>query len=299
MKTCEKCGGTLYEYGDPITIEAGAPSAYGHKPGCPDGIVCDHKNLRRSCEICERDARIVELEEDYRAKACERDQWVERAKELERQLAEARSNYDEEVAEFNAGYAAAEKGEPDDEPCGLKHDVWRVGYAWAMHDTLLAQLAAEREELDLFRNLFREARMPDTTVAIGQVCPHCGWYLWPDPVTGKFTRCGCEPAKPAPHDEDLVGYGYAPGNYCVRCYVCGHDFTGDKNAGTCRPCAERIWFSRKLDTWTLSANPAETKEERCPECGALRIVPEYRTCGACGHDFGAAEKPAELEHDHA
>lgn len=64
MTTCEKCGGTLLEDGDRPSCDTLLPT--GHKPGCPDGIACAHDALRRSCEICERDARIAELESTER-----------------------------------------------------------------------------------------------------------------------------------------------------------------------------------------------------------------------------------------
>ncbi len=50
------------ELGDSIDPGKVGTGFYGHKPGCPDGIACIHGSLRRSCEICERDARIAELE---------------------------------------------------------------------------------------------------------------------------------------------------------------------------------------------------------------------------------------------
>lgn len=40
----------------------------------------------------------------------------------------------EEVDEMNAGYAAAVEGESiDDEPSGLHHDVWRIGWVWGKY----------------------------------------------------------------------------------------------------------------------------------------------------------------------
>jgi hypothetical protein len=62
MKTCAKCGGHLYEPGEMVlTANPLAFVPKGHKPGCPDGLVCQHDFLRRSCEICERDAEIALL----------------------------------------------------------------------------------------------------------------------------------------------------------------------------------------------------------------------------------------------
>lgn len=47
----------------------------------------------------------------------------------------------EQVAEFNAGYEAGERGDPPDEPAGTKHDEWRVGYAFARWPMLLERVA--------------------------------------------------------------------------------------------------------------------------------------------------------------
>lgn len=69
MTTCSKCGGCLVEPGEIIKTDrpiGGVIAQYGHAPGCPDGILCDHKQLRRSCEICERDGRIAEMESTER-----------------------------------------------------------------------------------------------------------------------------------------------------------------------------------------------------------------------------------------
>ena len=37
---------------------------------------------------------------------------------------------------------------------------------------------------------------------------------------------------------DLTRVGYAPGDYCCICQMCGVNFDGDKRACTCRACAE-------------------------------------------------------------
>ena len=46
----------------------------------------------------------------------------------------------EEVAEFNAGWQAAQDGKPEDEPPDVVHDQWRVGYAWFHWDATKARL---------------------------------------------------------------------------------------------------------------------------------------------------------------
>lgn len=38
--------------------------------------------------------------------------------------------------------------------------------------------------------------------------------------------------------KDLRAFGYAPGNYTCECSRCGQQFTGDKRAIACKPCAE-------------------------------------------------------------
>jgi hypothetical protein len=31
--------------------------------------------------------------------------------------------------------------------------------------------------------------------------------------------------------------GFAPGEYLCKCHICGKEFTGDKRAVECQPCA--------------------------------------------------------------
>jgi hypothetical protein len=70
----------------------------------------------------------------------------ERIAELERELADFRRRYDEEVAEFNAGHDAAISGAPEsDEPANCPHDQWRVGYAWGARGRLKERVAAIAE----------------------------------------------------------------------------------------------------------------------------------------------------------
>jgi hypothetical protein len=68
MTTCAKCGGKLYDPGEVILTEHPGPviEGIGHLPSCPDGLICQHGSLRRSCEICDRDAEIAQLREAVR-----------------------------------------------------------------------------------------------------------------------------------------------------------------------------------------------------------------------------------------
>lgn len=36
---------------------------------------------------------------------------------------------------------------------------------------------------------------------------------------------------------DLTKWGYAPGNYTIKCHTCGKRADGDKRAITCKQCA--------------------------------------------------------------
>ena len=49
------------------------------------------------------------------------------------------SDQDEAVKEFNMGVKAFDVGLTlDDEPSGLKHDEWRIGWCWEAHSTITA-----------------------------------------------------------------------------------------------------------------------------------------------------------------
>ena len=61
---------------------------------------------------------------------------IDRAHAIVATLAAVR---EDEVDEFNAGFDAATNCELEEEPPGMIHDQWRVGYAWAMHDKLKAE----------------------------------------------------------------------------------------------------------------------------------------------------------------
>jgi hypothetical protein len=55
----------------------------------------------------------------------------------------------EEVDEFNAGFDAAQRGEPiDNEPSHTPYDVWRVGWAWAKYqkEQAIIQNIVERKQ---------------------------------------------------------------------------------------------------------------------------------------------------------
>ena len=65
MTTCEKCGGKLYAPGELVRVGVDEmPPVPGHKPGCPDGLVCRHESLRRACPTCEAEAALAEAREE-------------------------------------------------------------------------------------------------------------------------------------------------------------------------------------------------------------------------------------------
>lgn len=47
--------------------------------------------------------------------------------------------------------------------------------------------------------------------------------------------------------EHLALYGYAPGNYECRCYLCKETFVGDKRATTCKRCAGEAAVRQRLN----------------------------------------------------
>jgi wobble nucleotide-excising tRNase len=118
MTTCEKCGGKLLEAGDVGVYSVGE---VGHRPGCPDGIACIHGALKRSCEICERDARIAELE---------------------RQLAESQARL----------YSAVMMHGPDTNTCGMYQE------AAARWQAMKRQLADARAELERVKRMIESLR---------------------------------------------------------------------------------------------------------------------------------------------
>lgn len=62
--------------------------------------------------------------------------------------------------------------------------------------------------------------------------------------------------------DHLKPFGYAPGNYMVRCHACDgvFDFM-DKYANTCRSCAEVAWASRQTVLERKLAIALEALEE--------------------------------------
>lgn len=70
-------------------------------------------------------------------------------KELEIRIAELLQQNSEEVAEFNAGYEAYHAGILiDEEPLGLKHDQWRIGWAWAAFEPMQRRITELETALD-------------------------------------------------------------------------------------------------------------------------------------------------------
>ena len=67
------------------------------------------------------------------------------------------------------------------------------------------------------------------------------------------------PKRPTLSGNELVGYGFAPGNYSCHCYVCDKTFDGDKLAVTCRECALAMKAKRPPE------QEAQPQAERC-EC---------------------------------
>lgn len=54
--------------------------------------------------------------------------------------------------------------------------------------------------------------------------------------------------------EEFIKRGYAPGDYFVRCNICGQQFSGDKRATCCFGCAaEQVGYIRR--------SPVEEAEE--------------------------------------
>lgn len=57
-----------------------------------------------------------------------------------------RTGYSAEIAEYNAGYDHAKSGgRIEDEPSGLRFDVWRLGYAVANYEAMSAEVRRLRE----------------------------------------------------------------------------------------------------------------------------------------------------------
>ena len=81
-----------------------------------------------------------------------------RIAELEAEVEKLNRERSEETAEFNAGYEAAKRGEPDNEPSGCKYDVWSIGWAWGKHGELLTENARLRKHLETVRDEFMEER---------------------------------------------------------------------------------------------------------------------------------------------
>ena len=86
----------------------------------------------------------------------ERNQSYEEVDALKRRVADVEKKHtvcDEEVAEFSAGFEACRDGiSYDDEPSGMKHDQWGVGWAWAAFDGLREKIV----EVEKYRDQLKE-----------------------------------------------------------------------------------------------------------------------------------------------
>jgi len=122
MKTCAKCGGQLREKGDaPFTGLEGC----GHKDGCPDGLVCRHDSLRRSCPTCE-------AETDRDAMKALAEAALAKSAGLEEELARARERM--KAAEVDAGLQGLAARKAEEELARVKAEAERLREALEKYD---------------------------------------------------------------------------------------------------------------------------------------------------------------------
>lgn len=60
-------------------------------------------------------------------------------------------------------------------------------------------------------------------------------------------------------EDELRKYGYAPGDYSCKCTMCEQEFTGDKRAGCCEPCARNMIASYAISN-VATTNTVNTKQ---------------------------------------
>lgn len=60
-------------------------------------------------------------------------------------------------------------------------------------------------------------------------------------------------------EDELRKYGYAPGGYSCKCTMCEQEFTGDKRAGCCEPCARNMIASYAISN-VATTNTVNTKQ---------------------------------------
>jgi len=94
------------------------------------------------------EARVKNLKDDLKSTIESSNEMSDRNGELTAELARLKQRYNDEVAEFNAGFEAAKGGKSiDDEPNNCPFDVWKCGFAWGAFDGLRAELTALRERV--------------------------------------------------------------------------------------------------------------------------------------------------------
>lgn len=147
MKTCEKCGGLI-----PGSYEATSGQVFGHKLGCPDGLVCKHGSLRRSCEICERDEQITKLLEQQGADELRSVHDAARIEDIERELAEARAElgrvkakHQDSIAQWQNAHLNAEARAERLADCLRAIDAYVAGGGWS-GSWIRAEIARKEEK---------------------------------------------------------------------------------------------------------------------------------------------------------
>ena len=98
-----------------------------------------------------------------------------------------------------------------------------------------AQLSALRGELERVKGALR--KIADCPAFIENDCEGDGLKAFAHEAEEIALAALARPEQPTLSGNELVGYGFAPGNYSCHCCVCGKTFEGDKRAVTCRECA--------------------------------------------------------------
>lgn len=102
-----------------------------------------------------------------------------RIEQLERELAEARRKYAEEVDEFNSGFEAYKNGVSYEDLHDGPHDQVGCGYAWAAFDDLRRELAeARKEQMQWAASIPLETPARQITMKPGEHVYVCRDGLW-------------------------------------------------------------------------------------------------------------------------